>query len=59
MSDPIVKELDLAEVIERFDELLDAAERGETIRIFRNGRPIALMGPHREELADDRDVVSG
>lgn len=36
-------ELDFKEVIERFDEILDAVERGQTFRVFRNGRPIAAM----------------
>ena len=39
-------ELDFQEVIERFDEILDAVERGETFCIFRNGRPVALLEPH-------------
>jgi len=56
MSDPVVKELDLAEVIARFDELVDAAE---TFRIFRNGRPIARLEPHQEELADERNSAPG
>jgi antitoxin (DNA-binding transcriptional repressor) of toxin-antitoxin stability system len=59
MSDPIVKEIDLAEAIERFDELLDAAERGETFRIFRNGRPVARMGPHQDEVVDNSKAASG
>jgi len=59
MSDPVVKELDLAEFIAQFDELVDAAERGETFRIFRNGRPIARLEPHQEELADERNSASG
>ena len=48
MNDPVLKEVDFAELVERFDELFDAAERGETFRIFRNGRPVARMGPHQD-----------
>ena len=58
MADPMIKELDFAEAIERFDELLDAAERGETFRIFRNGQPIALMGPHRKEPSGQPETAS-
>ena len=39
-------ELDFLEVIERFDEILDAVERGETFRVFREGHPVALLEPH-------------
>jgi len=45
-------ELDLREVIERFDELLDAVERGETFSVFRDGRPIAIM-----QRSQARDVA--
>jgi antitoxin (DNA-binding transcriptional repressor) of toxin-antitoxin stability system len=56
MSDPVLKEVDFAELVERFDELLDAAERGETFRIFRNGRPVAHMGPHQGESFEQLGV---
>jgi antitoxin (DNA-binding transcriptional repressor) of toxin-antitoxin stability system len=42
-------ELDFREVIERFDEILDAVERGEAFRVFRNGRPIAILERSRAE----------
>jgi antitoxin (DNA-binding transcriptional repressor) of toxin-antitoxin stability system len=45
-------ELDFREVIERFDELLDAVERGETFSVFRDGRPIAIM-----QRSQARDLV--
>jgi antitoxin (DNA-binding transcriptional repressor) of toxin-antitoxin stability system len=35
--------LDFREVIERFDEILDAVERGEKFSVLRDGRPIAIM----------------
>ena len=38
-------ELDFLELIERWDEILDAVERGETFRVFREGRPIARLEP--------------
>ena len=53
MSHTGFKELGVAEFIERFDELFDAAERGETIRIWREGKPIARMEPHAEKVADE------
>jgi antitoxin (DNA-binding transcriptional repressor) of toxin-antitoxin stability system len=57
MADPMLKEVDFAELVERFDELLDAAERGETFRIFRNGRPVARMGPHHDEPFEQLGVA--
>jgi antitoxin (DNA-binding transcriptional repressor) of toxin-antitoxin stability system len=48
----VMIELDFREVIERFDELLDAVERGETFSVFRDGRPIAIM-----QRSQARDVA--
>ena len=56
MGDPVLKEVDFAELGERFDELLDAAERGETFRIFRNGPAVARMGPHQGESVEQLGV---
>jgi|KBSSwiStaDraftv2_1062776.scaffolds.fasta_scaffold199496_2 prevent-host-death family protein len=39
-------ELDFQEVIERFDEILDAVERGEIFCVFREGRPVAMLQPY-------------
>jgi len=38
-------ELDFRELIERFDEILDAVARGECFRVLRDGRAIAIMEP--------------
>ena len=40
---PIMIDLDFHELIERFDEIHEAVERGETFSVFRDGRPIAIM----------------
>ena len=49
-------DLDFAELSERFDEILDAVERGASFRVFRNGRPIAWLkrsdGWYPEQLDD-------
>ncbi len=45
-------ELDFREVILRFDEILDAVERGATFSVFRDGRPIATM-----QRSQARDLV--
>jgi hypothetical protein len=36
-------DLDSAELLEPFDESLEAVEGGQRFRIFRNGRPIAVF----------------
>jgi antitoxin (DNA-binding transcriptional repressor) of toxin-antitoxin stability system len=43
-------ELDYREVIERFEEILEAVREGQTFRIFRDGRPIAIMDRHVDRL---------
>jgi hypothetical protein len=48
----IMIELDFREVILRFDEILDAVERGATFSVFRDGRPIATM-----QRSQARDLV--
>ena len=47
-----MKELDFAEVIERFDDVLDAVERGEAFGVSRNGRRIARLEPAHENPED-------
>jgi prevent-host-death family protein len=37
----------------RFAELLDEAERGETIVITRHGKPIADLKPHADSRRED------
>jgi prevent-host-death family protein len=41
------------EASRKFSELLDAIERGETIRITRGNRPIAEIGPARRRTGAD------
>ena len=54
----IMIELDFREVMERFDEILDAVERGETNSVFRDGRPIAIM--QRSQVRDlDHGEIAG
>ena len=54
----IMIELDFREVMERFDEILDAVERGETYSVFRDGRPIATM--QRSQVRDlDHGEIAG
>jgi hypothetical protein len=36
-------DLDEREARERFDETCEAARRGERFRIFRDGRPVAIL----------------
>lgn len=43
-------DLDFREVSERFDEILDAVERGDSFRVFRDGRAIAIM--QRSQVRD-------
>ena len=49
--------LDFREVIERFDEILDAVERGETFSVFRDGRPIAIMQKSQARDLDQAKTV--
>jgi antitoxin (DNA-binding transcriptional repressor) of toxin-antitoxin stability system len=51
-------ELDFGEVIERFDAILDAVERGESFRVFRNGQPIAVLEPAESQDLGQADVPS-
>ena len=51
-------ELDFGEVIERFDAILDAVERGESFRVFRNGHPIAVLEPAENQDLGQADVPS-
>jgi antitoxin (DNA-binding transcriptional repressor) of toxin-antitoxin stability system len=54
---PNMIELDFREVIERFDEILDAVERGETFSVFRAGRPIAIMQKSQAEDLAEADTA--
>jgi hypothetical protein len=54
----VMTELDFRQVIDRFDEILDAVERGERFRVFRDGRPIAIMEPPSAGDLDQIEVTS-
>lgn len=46
------------EASRHFSDLLDAAERGETITIVRGGHPVAEIGPaHKRTGADLRSAL--
>ena len=49
--------LTLDAVRERLNELVEAASRGETVRIVRNGAPIAELGPARPEPGVDQAAI--
>jgi hypothetical protein len=51
-------DLDFAEIIDRWDAVLDAIECGESFRIFRNGRPIAIFKRHLEPSAESAEPAS-
>jgi antitoxin (DNA-binding transcriptional repressor) of toxin-antitoxin stability system len=51
-------ELDFKEVIARFDEILDAVARGETFRVLREGRPVALMEPSQNRVLDETQTTT-
>jgi prevent-host-death family protein len=45
---PRLREVAASEAKTKFGELLDAAERGETVTITRHGRPVARLVPDEE-----------
>lgn len=48
------------EASRKFSDLLDAIERGETVRIIRGNRPVAEIGPPRQRTgADLREALAG
>ncbi len=51
-------DLDFLEFVDRFDEILDAVERGEAFRVIREGRPVALLGPHAALNVGQIDIGS-
>jgi antitoxin (DNA-binding transcriptional repressor) of toxin-antitoxin stability system len=51
-------DLDFREVIERWDAILDAAQRGETFRVFRNERPVAVLEPSQYRALDQGEATS-
>ena len=54
-----VKTMTATEASRHFSDLLDAVERGETITIVRDSRPVAEIGPaHRRAGADLRAALA-
>ncbi len=49
--------LTLDEVRERLSELVEAASRGETVTIVKNGTPVAELGPARPDTSIDQVAV--
>ena len=52
MPEAHITELDFQQIIDRFDAILDAVERGERFCVLRNGRAIATMEPHLDRAPD-------
>jgi len=54
-----MKTMTATEASRHFSDLLDAAERGETITIIRGNHPVAEIGPaHRRTGADLRAALA-
>jgi len=45
-------DLDEKEAKERFDEIFEAARAGQRFRIFRDGRPVAILERHPSQDPD-------
>ncbi len=43
-----MKDVDASEAEQLLDQLLDEVERGETVRIMRDGKPIARLTPEAD-----------
>jgi len=55
----LVRSITAAEALRHFSDLLDAVERGETVTIMRDNRPVAEIGPaHRRTGVDLRTALA-
>jgi prevent-host-death family protein len=54
-----MREMTVEEVDQNFSQVIDAAERGETIVITRNGMPVAKITPHAVDRTSDPGWRSG
>ena len=55
-----MKQIEAAEAEARFEELVDQVERGETVIIMRNGKPIARLVPDEEARQERvREAIEG
>jgi len=48
-----MREITVREANQNFSQVIAAAERGETIVVTKNGRPVAKIAPHSEDRASD------
>jgi prevent-host-death family protein len=48
-----MREITVREANQNFSQVIAAAERGETIVVTKNGRPVAKITPQSEDRADD------
>ena len=48
-----MRELSVREANQNFSQVIAAAERGETIVVTKNGRPVAKISPQSEDRASD------
>ena len=52
-----MRDVQASEAKTHLPQLLDAVERGETLRITRHGRPIARIVPEMDRRQDDADAA--
>jgi len=48
-----MREISVREANQNFSQLIAAAERGETIVVTKNGRPVAKVAPQSQDRASD------
>jgi prevent-host-death family protein len=48
-----MREITVREANQNFSQVIAAAERGETIVVTKNGRPVAKISPQSEDRASD------
>jgi prevent-host-death family protein len=48
-----MREISVREANQNFSQVIAAAERGETIVVTKNGRPVAKISPQSEDRASD------
>ena len=50
-----MREISVREANQNFSQVIAAAERGETIVVTKNGRPVAKISPQSEDRASDAE----
>jgi prevent-host-death family protein len=53
-----MREITVREANQNFSQVIAAAERGETIVVTRNGRPVAKITPQSGDRADDPEWLA-